>query len=113
MVYCTKCGTQNPDNAINCSNCGAPLYGAEGRPYTRQDRRQRYYEEGYGYYRRGSGVGLLIAGLIIIVIGLGLVFGTLSLFFQYFWPIIIVLIGAWLLVRGIMRNRRYRQPPPQ
>ena len=24
MVYCTKCGTLNPDTAINCSNCGTP-----------------------------------------------------------------------------------------
>ena len=25
MVYCSKCGIKNPDNAINCSKCGAPL----------------------------------------------------------------------------------------
>jgi hypothetical protein len=114
LVYCTKCGTLNPDGATNCSNCGAPLYGAnvENRPYTQQERRQRYYAEGYGHRRRGSGFGLLIAGLIIILVGLALFFGTLGLFFQYFWPIVIVLIGVWLLARGLMRNRRYRQTPP-
>jgi uncharacterized membrane protein YvbJ len=25
MVYCSKCGIENPDNTINCSKCGAPL----------------------------------------------------------------------------------------
>lgn len=24
-MYCQKCGTQNPEGANNCSNCGAPL----------------------------------------------------------------------------------------
>lgn len=24
-MFCSKCGTQNPDNQVNCTNCGAPL----------------------------------------------------------------------------------------
>jgi hypothetical protein len=28
LVYCTKLGTLKQDNALNCSNFGAPLYGA-------------------------------------------------------------------------------------
>lgn len=27
-MYCPKCGTQNPDNALNCSACGAVLQQA-------------------------------------------------------------------------------------
>ena len=27
MVYCTKCGTKNADDATMCVNCGASLYG--------------------------------------------------------------------------------------
>ena len=41
MVYCTKCGTQNPDDAVNCSNCGAPLRETPNREY----RRYRYEED--------------------------------------------------------------------
>lgn len=24
MAYCSKCGTENPDGAVVCSNCGTP-----------------------------------------------------------------------------------------
>ena len=112
MVYCTKCGTLNPDTASVCSNCGAPLR-IENRPHTRYDRR-RYYEEGYGYHRRGNGLGLLITGLFILLIGLAALFRSLSLFWQYFWPVVLILLGVWLLMWGLRRNRGYRQaPPPQ
>ena len=82
MVYCTKCGTLNPDTATACSNCGAPL-SVENRPYTRYDRR-RYYEEGYGYRRRGNGLGLLIAGLFILLLGLAALFRSLSVVLAVF-----------------------------
>ncbi len=117
MVYCTKCGTLNPDTATNCSNCGAPLYSTTAPPrdkqYYMQHHYRRRYDEEY-YPKRSSGVGLLIAGLIIITVGLALYFGQIGLFFQYFWPIILVVIGIWLLIRGLMwSQRRYRQPPPK
>jgi len=112
LVYCTKCGTLNADTAVNCSNCGAPLSGAENRPYSRYERR-RHYEDEYGYrHRGGSGFGLLIAGLFIVILGLAAVFGSVRLFFQYFWPVVLILIGVWLLLWGLRHNRRYRQPPP-
>ena len=111
MVYCTKCGTLNPDTAVNCSNCGAPL-SSENRPYTRYERR-RYYEDQYGYRHRGNGFGLLIAGLFILLLGIAAVFGSIRLFFQYFWPVVLILIGVWLLLWGLRRNRRYSQAQPQ
>ena len=110
MVYCTKCGTLNPDSATNCSNCGAPLSGPENRPYSGYER-QRYYRENYGYSRRGGGVGLLIAGLFIILIGLA-AFAGFTAFWNYFWPIVLILVGVWILVLGLRRNRRYNQTPP-
>ena len=109
LVYCTKCGTLNPDSAINCSNCGAPL-NPESRPYSRYERRKYY--EGYGYRRGGGGIGLLIAGLFIIIIGLA-AFTGFTLFWNYFWPFVLLVLGVWLLVWGLKRSRRYGQAPLQ
>ncbi len=108
MVYCTKCGTQNPDSATHCSNCGSPLYGSVA--YTRQESRERY-SEGYGYRRRGSGIGLIIGGVIVLVIGLAVLFDALDLLFRYLWAIIIIIIGIWLLARGLTYRSRRRPPP--
>jgi hypothetical protein len=111
LVYCTKCGTLNPDTAVNCFNCGSPLYVAENRSYTRYERR-RYYEEHYGYHHGGNGIGLLIAGIFVLILGLAAVYGSVGLFFRYFWQVVLILIGVWLLFLGLRRNRRYRQAPP-
>jgi hypothetical protein len=112
MVYCNRCGTQNPDGTTYCSNCGAPLYPEQSRPYQRHEHRRYYYENGYHYRRHGSGFGLLIVGLFIIIIGLAVLTGF-TMFWNYFWPIIIILVGLWVLMLGLRRNRRFRQPPPQ
>jgi hypothetical protein len=112
LVYCTRCGTLNPDTNINCSNCGAPLYGAgvEYRPYSRREYRH-YYDDRYQRHHRGGGFGLLIAGIFIIIIGLAALTGFTA-FWSYFWPLVLVLIGLWILLIGLRRNRRYRQPSP-
>jgi uncharacterized membrane protein YvbJ len=112
MVYCTRCGTLNPDTAINCSNCGATINNsnAENRPYDRREQRHRYYEERYRNYGRGRGFGLLIGGLFVILIAIGLIYGVV---WQFFWPIVLVIIGIWLIAMFLTRNRRYsRQPLP-
>jgi hypothetical protein len=109
MVYCTRCGTQNSDTAANCSNCGAPLFSDQSRPYTRYER-YRYYE-GTTRHHGGSGIGLLIAGLFIIIIGVAALTGFTA-FWTYFWPIVIILIGVWILTLGLRHSRRYRQAPP-
>lgn len=31
-MYCQKCGTQNPEGASNCQNCGAPLNATPAKP---------------------------------------------------------------------------------
>jgi hypothetical protein len=112
MVYCTRCGTLNPGTSTICSNCGAPLVSDQNqnRPYPRHEWRNRY-DEGYYYRGHGSGIGLLIAGLFIIIIGIVVLTGF-TMFWTYFWPIVLVLIGVWILLIGLRRNRRYSQAPP-
>ncbi|XHH09801.1 MAG: zinc-ribbon domain-containing protein [Candidatus Bathyarchaeia archaeon] len=112
MVYCTKCGTQNPDTATNCSNCGASLktsYGANPQDWQnyRLHRESRHYDREYS--KRNGGIGLLIAGIIVLILGLTLLTGNFGLFLMYFWPIILVVLGIWLLIRGLIwSHRRYR-----
>ncbi|MGD6808749.1 MAG: zinc-ribbon domain-containing protein [Candidatus Bathyarchaeia archaeon] len=112
MVYCSKCGTQNPDDANNCTNCGAPLqttsYGANPQDWQRPRHHHGHYHD-QNYQRRNSGIGLLIGGIIVVVLGLMLLTGNFGLFITYFWPIVLVVIGIWLLIQGLMRSqRRYR-----
>ena len=48
----------------------------------------------------GGGIGLLIIGLFIILIGLA-AFAGFTAFWNYFWPIVLVLVGIWILVLGL------------
>ncbi|MGE5187641.1 MAG: zinc-ribbon domain-containing protein [Betaproteobacteria bacterium] len=110
MVYCTRCGTSNPDNANTCSNCGAPIFSEGPGPYNRHEYRRYYQNEYRSRNRGGGGIGLLIAGLFIVIIGIAALSGF-TMFWTYFWPIVLILLGVWILILGLRRNRRYRQPP--
>ena len=61
MVYCSKCGTQNPDTSVNCSNCGASLLGANPQDWQYARHQHRHYDREYS--KRSGGIGLLIAGI--------------------------------------------------
>ena len=109
MVYCTKCGTLNADDATVCAKCGAPLHGAkeESSPYWRH--RYMRHEEDCRYWRRRGAIATLILGLIIIFIGFLYLLEAVYHMPIPWWPIIIILLGIYILARGIMRTRRYRQ----
>lgn len=66
MVYCTKCGAKNPDDAKVCAQCGVSLYPI-------REERERYYRryerECFGIPHGGTIVGLAI-GIIIVIAGL-------------------------------------------
>lgn len=106
MVYCSKCGTKNPDDATTCSNCGAPL-----NP-TREERRRhyrRYEEECFGIPHAASIVGMaigliiLLGGLIIILQEENLISKNVSL-----WPFVLIILGVLIIVGALHRiARRY------
>ena len=104
MVYCSRCGTQSPDNAVNCSNCGAPLYGAnaDNRPYTRH---YHHYDDRYGYHIGNTIVGLII-GVIILLIGFSFLVNELYGINLPWWPLIVIIIGIFLIARWLMWSRR-------
>ena len=118
MVYCTKCGSKNEDDALHCVNCGEPLQVSppEKRGWEEGlDRRaeefgrraeefgERMEHECFGLPRGGVIFGLLI-GLIIIIVGLQQIFG---------WkidvgPLAIIIVGI-LFVAGAIYTLSRRQ----
>ena len=84
MVYCTKCGTKNEENAVICVNCKEPLMSNQ----TVKRERRRKENECFGLPHGGAIEGLVI-GLIIILWGatsvLDIDFGA------YLWALIIII----------------------
>ncbi len=107
MVYCSRCGTQNPDTNVHCTNCGAPLYTV-GQNYPGSDREHYRRMEGecFGLPNGGMVVGLVI-GIIIILFGLSFLLNW-SL---PFWPIIIIVFGLLIVFGALYRRRRYIERP--
>jgi hypothetical protein len=90
----------------------SPLLVVENRPYSRYERR-RYCEEQHGYRHRVNGVGLPIAGLFVLILGIAILLGSIGLFFQYFAPAVLILIGLWILLWDLRLNHQYNQQPPK
>ena len=110
MVYCSKCGTQNPDNATVCSNCGAPLYTV-GQQYPGSEREayKRVEGECFGLPHGGLIVSIII-GLIVIFVGLGLFLqasGYAVNFWPIIWPLLLIIFGVLILLGALYRRQRY------
>ena len=110
MVYCSKCGTQNSDDAKVCSKCGAPLYSV-GQKYPGSEREHYRRMEGecFGLPNGGMIAGIVF-GIIIILVGLGFVLqetGYIENFGSVFWPFIIIIFGI-LILAGALYGRRRR-----
>jgi hypothetical protein len=112
MVYCSKCGTQNPDTNNNCTNCGAPLYTV-GQRYPGSDREhyRRMENECFGLPNGGIIVGVII-GIIIVLAGLALFLQATYGIWIDLWPIILVIFGVLIVLGALFgRRRRYGAPP--
>jgi hypothetical protein len=98
MVYCAKCGTENPDNALNCSKCGAPLNTTSPPGY------QRYGWEGEMRFRRhGGSIWGIVIGLFIILVGVSSLL-EISIW-DKLWPAFIILVGLIIIVNSFTRRR--------
>jgi uncharacterized membrane protein YvbJ len=107
MVYCTKCGTKNPDDAETCSNCGASLHPvrAERERYYRR----RYESECFGLPHGGTVVGIVI-GLLILLAGLIVILQQTNLIPTNvdIWPFVLIFFGIIILAGALYRmSRRY------
>ena len=106
MVYCTKCGTLNADDASVCANCGEPLHGttAQSRPYERRWQWEEYRK----YHRRIGAFAALAIGLIIILIGFSALLAEVYGVIIPWGAIILIFIGALIIVAGIRTRRRWQ-----
>ena len=122
VVYCTKCGTKNEESAETCVKCGADLYGLRGKNWEKRleegaeefGRRAEVWAESYGRRAEddcfglphgGSIFGIIIG--IIIIIGAVLILAGINL--EIWWPLIIVLFGALILIGAIYNLTRKRK----
>lgn len=94
MVYCTKCGTKNEEDAVICVKCKEPLSSQQ----TVRRERRRKENECFGLPNAGAIAGLVI-GLIIILWGVSSVLG--EDFGRFLWPLIIIIFGT-LMVAGAL-----------
>ncbi len=107
MVYCSKCGTQNPDTATTCSNCGAPLYTVGGQyPGSEREHYKRVESECFGLPHGGI-IATIVLGTIIILVGLGLFLQATYNINVNFWPFILVILGILIVAGALYRRRRY------
>jgi uncharacterized membrane protein YvbJ len=103
MVYCTKCGTKNEEDAAVCVKCGASLAAA---PAWRPERRRREKEEQecFGLPHGGAIAGLVFGAIIIIA---GMLFALQEwnvieeVNWDHIWPFIIIIFGI-LVVAGAL-----------
>jgi len=106
MVYCTKCGAKNADDAKVCSQCGASLYPIRGE---RERYYRRYEDECFGIPRGGAIVGLAI-GLIIVLAGLIWLLQQAELIPKTVdvWPFAVIIFGILILIGAFYGMRRRR-----
>jgi len=107
MVYCSKCGAKNEDEAENCVKCGEPLYPkrvARKREETCfGPRRERHVEEEcFGLPYGGAIIGLII-GIIIIVVGITMLMPGVGMerTWEYLGPTLAIIVGV-LIIAGVM-----------
>lgn len=99
MVYCTKCGAKNEDDATHCVECGASLWkGRKGRSKEQEDMCFRGPGCFGGVFGRAAGI---VFGVFIVFIGF------IFLLQEYFnwemmWPLIVIFFGALVIIGGIL-----------
>lgn len=109
MVYCTKCGTKNEEDAAVCVKCGASLAAAPAwRPERR--RREKQEQECFGLPHGGAIVGVII-GIIIIIVGLSTVPGLIppevrDVTEPIFWAVIIIVFGILIIAGALYQYSR-------
>ena len=121
MVFCNKCGQENPDGATTCSKCDARLSPSTRSRSTRRSSDVCWEEEQKGIGRGG----ILTIGIVFICISLFLYialtyteqfasfwenFGTRigSFFESGSWALIFLPVGIIIIVYALFFHERKR-----
>jgi uncharacterized membrane protein YvbJ len=100
LVYCTKCGTENEEDADVCKNCGASL-----RPPAYRSRRRDWDFEDDCFGGRSRMTWPLLIGAFLILLGLSTLLEDMFWWagWDTLWPLFIIAIGV-LIVSNAMRR---------
>jgi len=119
MVYCSKCGTKNEDDTLNCTNCGSSLKGGPRVEEKWEDRLERGAErigenaERFGKRMESECFGLPQGNSII-----GIIFGLIVILFGlrelYDWnidlgPYILIIIGLLIAAGALISRNKPRR----
>ncbi len=113
MVYCTKCGAKNEEDAKVCASCGQSLSPVQGQSKGRHDDecfgpRRDMEEECFGV-PRGGAVFTILIGMAVVLIGvvylLGQYYGWSVDIWESMGPSIIIIIGILVVVGALYRAR--------
>lgn len=108
MVYCTKCGLNNSEDANFCVKCGvkinvSPKESWEGRIEDWGEKFGRRVEkECFGLPNRSTLIGLFI-GIFIILVGISILIGVFI--WRWISSLFIIMIGLLIIV-GVLRILR-------
>jgi len=107
MVYCTKCGTENKEDAQYCVKCGAPLFGERReRPEKHEKEEREEREMCFGptlstYWGVILGIILVIAGSFFLLQQSGLIPKAVEI-----WPLFAIIFGILIIIGVFYRPRR-------
>ncbi len=120
MVYCTKCGTKNEEDAAACVKCGANLEVSREKRFERRakewgeefGRRAEEWGERFGRRAEKECFGLphgglivgIVFGVIIILAGFAFVLqetGVVTEAWDIFWPFIVIIFGILVLAGAL------------
>ncbi len=114
LVYCSKCGAKNKDDAKICAKCGESIYPPVGKVIERRaetcfgprKRREPHVDECFGLPRGGAIVGIVI-GLLIILFGVSWILSRYYNISIEIWPIAVIIFGI-LIIAGVLYGLRRR-----
>ncbi len=102
MVYCTKCGTENEEDAEVCKNCGASLRPPAYRTSRRRD--WDFDDECFGGRNRMTWP--LLIGAFLILMGLSTLLEDMFWWagWDTLWPLFIIAIGVLIVSNAYSRR---------